>query len=92
MKIKDYIIGTIGFIIFLAILVFADTYQTRYTQYATVLSVDDNETLFVDAIGDIWSVDDTNYHKDEIVKIKFFNNCTDNTRKDDVILKVKKVD
>ena len=91
-SIKNYVLGTVGIIVFIAVLAFADTYQTRYTQYATVLSVDDNETLFVDAIGDVWSVYDTNYHKDETVKIKFFNNCTDNTRNDDIILKVKRVD
>mgnify|MGYP003297289369 CR=1 FL=1 len=91
MKLKNYIFGIIGVLLFIAILAFADTYQTRYTQYATVLSVNENETFFVDAIGDVWSIYNTDYHKDEIVKIKFFNNCTDYTRTDDVILKVKRV-
>lgn len=68
-----------------------DTMQCRYTQYGTVLEVDEDETLIVDAIGDVWCIYDTDYHVGDEVKIYFDTNCTDYTHEDDIILKVKKI-
>ena len=91
-KIRDFAIG----IIFISALVFALAIggycDTRYTQVAEVLDVTPTETLFIDPAGYVWAVSDTNYHKGQFVKLYFFNNTTDYTRKDDEILKVKPLD
>lgn len=70
----------------------ADTYQSHYTQYGEVYLCDINETLIVDATGNIWSVYDTDLNEGDMVKIKFFTNHTDGTRTDDTIVKIKRVE
>lgn len=72
--------------------IIADTYQSYYTQYGEVYSCDVNETLIVDATGNIWSVYDTDLNEGDMVKIKFFTNHTDGTRTDDTIVKIKRVE
>ena len=72
--------------------IIADTYQSYYTQYGEVYLCDINETLIVDATGNIWSVYDTSLEEGDTVKIKFFTNHTDYTREDDIIKKIKKVE
>jgi hypothetical protein len=84
------IIGTIVFIVLPAI---ADTYQSYYTQYGEVYLCDINETLIVDATGNIWSISATDeFNEGETVKIKFYTNHTDYTREDDEIISIKRVD
>lgn len=86
----------LSFIITFIILVFFPSlggyFDTHYSTTATVLNVDDTSTTFVDCAGYLWAVNDTDYHKGQTVKIKFFNNCTDYTREDDEILNVKLLD
>ena len=72
--------------------IIADTYQSYYTQYGEVYLCDINETLLVDATGNIWSVYDTELNEGETVKMKFFTNHTDYTREDDEIVSIKRVD
>ena len=92
MKVKEIILGVVFCIVFFGAIAFGDTYQSYYKQYATVSRVEDDYTAFVDAIGDEWIVTDTDYTKGENVKITFYNNHTDRTREDDIIVKVKRVD
>ena len=90
------IISTIGsFILVLAIaltLLMAGGYaETRYNTTAKVYKQVDNELLLVDGAGYVWAVTDRpDLSIGDIVTIYFDNNCTDYTRKDDIILKVKK--
>ena len=84
--------GALIIIGFIGVLAFADTYQTHYTQYGEVYLCDVDETLIVDATGNIWSIYDDTLNEGDIVKIKFFTNHTDYTREDDEILKIKRVD
>lgn len=63
-----------------------------YTQYATVYVTDIDETLFIDSIGNVWSIEATDeYNEDEHVIITFDDNGTDNTIEDDIIVDIKKV-
>lgn len=84
------IFGATFFLFLLPIL--ADTYQSYYTQYGEVYLCDINETLIVDATGNIWSVYDTELNEGDTVKIKFYTNHTDYTREDDKIVKIKRVE
>lgn len=64
-----------------------------YTQYATVYCTDINETVLVDAIGEVWSIDATDeFNEGDTVVITFDSNGTDNIRYDDIIMEVKKAD
>lgn len=74
------------------VLIFASYEDTHYTQTAEVLSVNSTETLFIDAIGNVWSVYNTDYKKGEFVKLYFDNNRTTYTQNDDIIVKIKRLD
>lgn len=76
---------------FIIVPALADTYQHNYSQICEVYEVNDTTTTFVDPVGYLWDINDTNYVKGETVKVYFFDNFTDFDRKDDEIKKVKKV-
>ena len=69
-----------------------ETYQHNYTQVCDVYLVDDTTTVFIDPVGYLWEVNDTDYVKGETVKLYFHDNFTEYTREDDIIKKVKRVD
>lgn len=84
-----------GAIVVMVLLFFpaiGETIQSYYTQYGEVYLCDVNETLIVDATGNIWSVYDKDLNEGETVKIKFYTNHTDYTREDDEIVKIKRVE
>lgn len=91
-SIKNFIVVAIAVFMLIGAPIIADTYQSYYTQYGEVYLCDINETLIVDATGNIWSVYDTELNEGETVKMKFFTNHTDYTREDDEIVKIKRVD
>lgn len=67
--------------------------SVQYNQYATCTVTDINETVFVDATGDVWSIDATDeYNEGDTVIITFDDNGTDYTREDDIIIEIKKAD
>ena len=78
--------------VFVIVPALADTYQHNYSQICEVYEVTDTTTTFIDPVGYLWDVCDTNYTKGETVKVYFFDNFTDFNRKDDEIKKVKRVD
>ena len=69
-----------------------ETYQHNYTQVCDVYLVDDTTTVFIDPVGYLWEVNDTDYVEGETVKLYFHDNFTEYTREDDIIKKVKRVD
>ena len=91
-KLNTLLVTIIGIIVFFVLPAIADTYQSYYTQYGEVYLCDINETLIVDATGNIWSVYNTEFNEGETVKITFYTNHTDYTREDDEIVKIKRVD
>lgn len=65
----------------------------QYNQYATCTVTDINETVFVDATGNVWSIDATDeYNEGDTVIITFDDNGTDYTREDDIIVKINKAE
>lgn len=92
-KVRDFIMGFIfigGLILLLAIGGYMDTH---YTTTAEVFNVEDNEITLIDGAGYLWAVTDRpDLHRGDFVKIKFDNNTTDYTRKDDIIISVKRLD
>lgn len=65
----------------------------QYNQYATCTVTDINETVFVDATGNVWSIDATDeFNEGDTVIITFDDNGTDYTREDDIIIEIKKAD
>lgn len=90
--IKNFFVGMVAMMVILLLPAIGETIQHNYSQICEVYMVTDTETIFVDPVGDLWSVYDTNYRKGETVKISFYDNLTDYTREDDIIKKVKRVD
>lgn len=67
--------------------------DTHYKTVAEVYSIEDNSILLVDGAGYVWEVTDKpELHKGDMVEVKFFNNCSDYTREDDEIIKIKLLD
>lgn len=65
----------------------------QYNQYATCTVTDINETVFVDATGNVWSIDATDeYSEGDTVVITFDDNGTDYTREDDIIIEINKAE
>ena len=83
--------GILTSIIISALVMFNSSIQ--YNQYATCTVTDINETVFVDATGNVWSIDVTNeYNEGDTVIITFDDNNTDYTREDDIIIEIKKAE
>jgi hypothetical protein len=91
-SIRKFLVASVAIFMLVGMPIIADTYQSYYTQYGEVYSCDINETLIVDATGNIWSVHDTEFNKGETVKIKFYTNHTDYTREDDIIIEINKAE
>lgn len=91
-SIRNFVVMCVAVFMLIGAPMIADTYQSYYTQYGEVYLCDINETLIVDATGNIWSVYDTDLNEGDIVKIKFYTNHTDGTRTDDTIVKIKRVE
>ena len=91
--ISKFLVASVAVFMLIGAPMIADTYQSYYTQYGEVYSCDVNETLIVDATGNIWSISATDeFNEGETVKMKFYTNHTDYTREDDEIVKIKRVD
>lgn len=69
-----------------------DTIQHNYKQPCVVYEVTDTYTTFIDPVGYLWDVFDTDYKKGDEVIIYFHDNFTDYNREDDVIKKIKRVE
>lgn len=83
--------GILTAIIISGLVVFNGSVQ--YNQYATCTVTDINETVFVDATGNVWSIDATDeYEEGDTVVITFDDNGTDYTREDDIIVKINKAE
>lgn len=90
--------GTLGLSIFLLVFIIIPSVvgglETRYNRYGTVIEVNTEETLIEDKTGNIWAIyteEKTNFKVGDEVKMRMYNNYTDNKINDDEILKVKKL-
>lgn len=89
--ITELFMGLVFLMVILIIPAIGETHQHNYSQICEVYEVTDTTTTFVDPVGYLWDVNDTEYVKGETVKVYFFDNFTDFNREDDIIKKVKKV-
>ena len=90
-KLNTLVAIIIGLIVFFVIPAIADTYQHNYKQPCIVYEVTDTHTTFIDPVGYLWDVFDTDYKKGDEVIVYFHDNFTDFDREDDIIKKVKRV-
>ena len=75
------------FIFFIAP-VMVGTMETTYTMNAEIVGVSGDFVLLEDSMGEVWKFYGEGFHIGDNVKVKFFTNCTDNTRYDDEVEKV----
>lgn len=91
MKKREFFEVAILIVIVIGILLIGGYSDTHYSVQADVYQIDNNSILLIDGAGYIWEVTDRPdlCHKGQSVKIYFNNNCTDYTREDDIIERVK---
>lgn len=69
----------------------AGWYETHYTIEAKVIDIEADGCVVVeDTTGNIWADYAEGFRIGDKVKVTFFTNYTDETRKDDIIEKIKK--
>ena len=90
--IKNFFVGMVAMMVILVFPIIGESIQHNYSQVCEVYMITDTETIFIDPVGYLWSVTDTDYKKGETVKVYFNDNFTDYIREDDIITKVKRVD
>lgn len=93
-------IGTVvtfiaGFMFFALTIIIApawiETIESQYSMDGIIIDVNSDEILVEDITGNIWAFEGKGYAVDDIVRVTFFNNHTDNTRLDDEIIEVIKI-
>ena len=81
------------FVIILTLLMAGGCAETRYNTTAKIYKQVDNNLFLVDGAGYVWCVSNRpDLALNDMVTVYFDNNCTDYTREDDIILKIKKLD
>ena len=66
--------------------------ETHYTMNCKVTNADDKIITVIDNTGNLWDFYGEGLSQGDAVKVTFFTNTTDNTREDDEIIKVIKMD
>ena len=91
-KIKTTLINAgLGLILLLAF-VLTGYNETHYSMTGTVVTTSYNgEVCIEDTTGNLWEILDTDYCRGDKVRIMFFTDGTDTTRKDDIIVRIKKI-
>lgn len=64
--------------------------DTRYTQNAIVIALEDDIAVFESEDGNIWANDNNNYNIGDTVIMIMDNNDTEDDITDDIIIKVKR--
>ena len=77
------------FVVFFLVPGFVGAVETHYTMESTVIETTANEIVVEDKTGNVWSFEGDVYQVGEEVRVVFFTNYTDNTRNDDIIVRVK---
>ena len=91
-RIANFVLGSILITaVMIAPAVVAGEIDTHYKMNGIVKSVEDKIVYVVDAQGEEWGFNGDGFTTGEKVDITFFTSCTDNTRYDDEIDKVKKL-
>ena len=95
-----------GIVLFIALVVApacAESYQHQYKQQCDIYAINEDGTVdFIDPSGEMFYIDtvqhdvftkwlDADYKVGDAYMITFFDNFTDHTRRDDGIIKMKRV-
>ena len=88
----DFFMFMLVFIMLLVVPAIGDTIQHNYKQPCVVYEVTDTYTTFIDPVGYLWDVFDTDYKKGDEVIVYFHDNFTDFDREDDIIKKVNLIE
>ena len=65
--------------------------ETHYSHTAIVSEVDGDEILIEDSTGNLWEYEGEGYKVGDKLKVTFYTNLTDNTKRDDIITKIKRM-
>lgn len=92
-EILEIIFGVIIFgILFIVLPGIGGYIETHYTREAKVVSIENEIIVVEDKIGMLWEFEGDSFEINDDVKMKMFNNYTDETIKDDEIISIKRVD
>lgn len=88
---KEKFQGFLFIVVFVFVLALCGRIENNYSIKATVKDVENGIVLFEDVAGYLWEVDrpEVEVSRGDEVRIRFFNNCTDEEREDDEILSFK---
>jgi len=93
MKIRELSLKTliiIAWLMFFLCTGIVGTIQNTYKYTGHIITCFGNRLVIEDTTGNIWEYECEGYRSNDKVSILFFNSFTDN-RKDDVIMKIKKI-
>lgn len=95
MKRKDFIVGTLLMIGFLAVVGLVGGWESKYTKEATCIGYAEGVYTFVDSAGDAWmweSEQGEDFNVNETYVLVMDDNHSINNLQDDWIYKIKKVE
>lgn len=76
---------------FLIIPGIAGMLESRYNYNGIITKVNGAEVFIEDVTGNVWEIESENYQVGDKVRVTFDTKHTDNTRQDDIIIKVIKI-
>ncbi len=94
MKKRFYLTSVAVVMFFVVVLVVCSIIESRYTREGRVICVDGEVITIEDTTGNIWEWEreeqEKEYKVNENIKMKMFNNYTDNVIEDDEIMRIKR--
>lgn len=88
-KIIKIVQGIIIILVIFLILGICGYIETHYTMECRVTDTQGDKIKIKDSVGQTFVFYGQGYEVDDKVKVTFENNCTDNIRKDDKVVKIK---
>ena len=89
--VKNIVEGFIIAFCFLIIPGIAGTLESRYSYNGIITKANGAEVFIEDITGNVWEIESENYQVGDKVRVTFDTKHTDNTRQDDIIIKVIKI-
>lgn len=91
-RIKNVVINAGLGLGLLAIIALTGYNDTHYMMTGTVVTTSYNDEICIeDTTGNLWEMSDMDYCRGDKVRMMFFTEGTDTTRKDDTIVRIRKI-
>lgn len=91
-KVKDFILGMVIFFgLFVLPSGIVGNIETHYTLNGVVTEIKNDIVTIEDKNGNEWEFESSDFTIGQNVKMTMFNGCTDNTNRDDEIVKIKPI-